>query len=283
MSAYAPLLEPVIAIARRAGAAILAVYNRPEGFAVTGKADDSPLTEADIASHRIIVDGLARLTPDLPLLSEESGEQAGWETRRHWSRYWLVDPLDGTKEFVKRSGDFTVNIALVENGVPVFGVVYVPVGDTLYAGHAGGTPTAFREDGTGRRPIRVRTQVERVARGEPLTVVASKSHAGERLPALLTRLEREFGSCRLTSIGSSLKICLVAEGRADLYPRLGPTSEWDTAAAQAVLQAAGGAMVGPDLAPLRCNRGESLLNPDFHALGDPAYRWEFLREFSLAG
>lgn len=274
------LLDPVIAIARDAGAAILEVYNRAETIAVTAKADDSPLTAADLAAHQVIVEALAVLTPGVPVLSEESGELVAWNARREWTRYWLVDPLDGTKEFIKRSGDFTVNIALIDGGVPVLGVVYVPVSDRVYAGCAG--QGAWRIDSDGRRAIHVRTLAETKARGEPVAVVGSKSHAGERMPALLARIEREHGACTMKSMGSSLKICMVAEGAADIYPRLGPTSEWDTAAAQAVVEAAGGTLVGPTLAPLRYNTKESLLNPDFHVLGDSVARWQLLREFAPA-
>lgn len=272
------LLEPVIAIARRAGAAILAVYHRPEAIAVTDKADASPLTEADLAAHHIIEAALRELAPDIPVLSEESGEQAAWPVRRQWSRFWLVDPLDGTKEFVAKSGEFTVNIALVEHGVPVLGVVFVPVTGVVYAGVAG--HGSFREDAAGRTPIRVRTLAQTKEQGLPVTVVASRRHGGERLPELLAALERELGAYTLANISSSLKICLVAEGKADIYPRLGPTSEWDTAAAQAVLEAAGGVLVDTRLQPLRCNRGESILNPEFHALGDSVARWPWLAAFA---
>lgn len=282
-----PLLDPVIAIARRAGAAILDVYHRPEGFDVTDKADASPLTAADLAAHRIIADSLALLTPDMPLLSEESGNPSAWDERRHWQRYWLVDPLDGTREFVAKSGDFTVNIALIDQGVPVLGVVYVPVTDVIYAGlrttdaaHAGST--AFRENSAGRVPIQVRTLHDAKMHDGSVTVVASRRHGGERLPALLAQLAHELGAYSLTNIGSSLKICRVAEGRADFYPRLGPTSEWDTAAAQAVLEAAGGALLDSSLRPLRYNRGESLRNPDFYAIGDAAARWQWLAAVNAA-
>lgn len=278
MSATDALLVPVIAVARRAGAAILAVYQRADAIAVTEKADASPLTEADLAAHRFIVAALHALTPELPVLSEESAAPAPWPERRQWTRYWLVDPLDGTREFVARTGEFTVNIALVEHGVPVLGVVLVPVSGVVYAGVAG--QGAFREDNAGRAPIRVRTLAQVRAQGLPVTVVASRRHGGERLPPLLARLERELGPCTLTTIGSSLKICLVAEGKADIYPRLGPTCEWDTAAAQAVLVAAGGAVVDARMQPLRCNRGDSLLNPEFHALGDPAADWQWLAELA---
>lgn len=275
------LLEPVIAIAKQAGDAILVVYHRPEGFAVTDKADASPLTEADLAAHRIIEASLAVLTPGVPVLSEESGAQVPWEVRQRWPHYWLVDPLDGTREFVAKSGEFTVNIALIEQGVPVLGVVYVPTTAVTYAGMqrariGAGHAIAFRADSSGRTPIRVRTLAAAKARAAPVTVVASRRHGGERLPALLVQLERKLGPYALANMSSSLKICRVAEGEADFYPRLGPTSEWDTAAAQAVLEAAGGHLVGPDLLPLRYNSKASLLNPDFHAFGDATERWRWL-------
>ncbi len=283
------LLEPVIAIARQAGDAILVVYHRPEGFAVTDKADASPLTEADLAAHRIIEASLAVLTPGVPVLSEESGEQLPWAVRQHWPHYWLVDPLDGTKEFVAKSGEFTVNIALIEQGVPVLGVVYVPTTAVTYAGMQGArsgarsgadSAIAFRADSAGRTPIHVRTLAAAKARAAPVTVVASRRHGGERLPALLAQLERKLGPYALANMSSSLKICRVAEGEADFYPRLGPTSEWDTAAAQAVLEAAGGHLVGPDLLPLRYNSKASLLNPDFHAFGDAVASWRWLADFN---
>lgn len=273
------LLDPVIAIARQAGAAILDIYNRPEGFDVTNKADASPLTEADLTAHRIIVKALTALTPGLPVLSEESGIKVDWATRQHWTRYWLVDPLDGTKEFVARGGDFTVNIALIDQGMPVLGVVQVPVTAQIYAGlqnQTDNTRTAFREDSQGRTPIRTRSLAEAARGGHPVTVVASRRHGGERLPALLARLESELGAYSLANVGSSLKICRVAEGSADIYPRLGPTCEWDTAAAQAVLEAAGGHLLGPDLRPLRYNHKAELLNPDFYAFGDTPARWQWL-------
>ena len=252
--------DQVIALARAAGQAVLAVYDRD--FGVQEKADNSPLTEADLASHRLIVDGLTALTPDIPVLSEESAA-IPYATRRGWQRYWLVDPLDGTKEFVKRNGEFTVNIALVEDGVPVFGVVHVPVSGVTYVGQAG--RGAFRIDpDDSRHELRVAPRRQR-----PVRVVGSRSHAGPDLQAFLGRV----GEHEMVSMGSSLKLCLVAEGRADIYPRLGPTSEWDTAAAQAVVEAAGGRVTDTELRPLRYNTKESLLNPYFLVYGDPTEDW----------
>jgi 3'(2'), 5'-bisphosphate nucleotidase len=194
--------------------------------------------------------------------SEESAA-VDWETRRHWPSFWLVDPLDGTREFIKRNGEFTVNIALVLGHVPFLGVVHAPVLDRDYYGVAG--TGAFRADGGGAgRPIRVRAPVQ-----TPVRVAGSRSHRGSSLDALLARM----GEHTLVAMGSSLKFCLVAEGEADFYPRLGPTSEWDTAAAQAVVEAAGGAVVDLAGLPLRYNTRPEILNPHFIARGDPGRDW----------
>jgi 3'(2'), 5'-bisphosphate nucleotidase len=254
------LLPRVSAIARTAGHAILEVYGRD--FAVTTKADDSPLTEADRAAHGIIAGALAELAPAIPLLSEESApeDHAG---RRAWSRYWLVDPLDGTKEFVKRNGEFTVNIALVAEHRAVLGVVYAPVLDRLYFGAV--ELGAWRKVGTEpAEPIAVRASA-----ATPLRVVGSRSHPSPELASYLAGL----GSYEIKDMGSSLKICLVAEGSADVYPRLGPTSEWDTAAAQAILESAGGRMIDTAGRPLRYNTKDDLLNPHFLVFGDQHRDW----------
>ena len=253
------LREAVIVIAREAAAAILAVYEN--AFEVESKSDASPLTAADMAAHHIIVDGLARLTPDWPVLSEEAAD-IPWETRRHWGRYWLVDPLDGTREFVKRNGEFTVNIALIDQNVPVFGVVLAPVGGALWHGVLG--QQAYRRDG--QTDVQLRTRAPASA---PLRVAASRSHRDARTEALLARI----GDTETIGLGSSLKFCRIAEGSLDVYPRFGPTSEWDTAAAQCVLEAAGGAVLAPDGRAFRYNRRETLLNGDFIALGDPQLPW----------
>ena len=256
----ADLRETVIAIARQAGAAIMEVY--AGGFDVAHEDDASPLTAADLAAHRIIVDGLERLTPDLPVLSEESADVA-WETRRHWSSYWLVDPLDGTREFIKRNGEFTVNIALVHQGAPALGVVQAPVGGEVW--HAVRGELAYRRDGHRDTVLRARAPAT-----APLRVAASRSHRDARTQSVLDRM----GEIEEVALGSSLKFCRIAEGGLDVYPRFGPTSEWDTAAAQCVLHAAGGALVAADTGkPFRYNRRESLLNGDFIALGDPDLPW----------
>lgn len=259
------VLHRVMAIARQAGEAILEVYNRDD-FDVEKKGDDSPLTAADLAAHRIIVDGLMDLPEALPIHSEES-EGITWDMRRHWTRYWLVDPLDGTKEFIKRNGEFTVNIALMEHGVPTAGVVYVPVKDVTYVGGQG--MGAWKvEDGV-FNAIQVRELGDRVV------MVASRSHGSDKLGSVEALIEKTIGPVERTSMGSSLKLCLVAEGAADFYPRLAPTSEWDTAAADAIVRAAGGTVVQTNFEPLRYNK-ENILNPDFLVLGDSIEKWQFL-------
>lgn len=259
MSGAAELATGVAAIAVRAAEAILAVYQ--SDFAVEEKPDRSPLTAADLAAHRVILDGLRELTPDWPILSEESA-QVPWPERSRWTRYWLVDPLDGTREFVKRNGEFTVNIALVEEHRPVLGVVQRPVGGELACAWRGGGAWSLAPDG-GRRPLRTR------ARQHPAIVAGSRSHASERESALLGRL----GPYEKRPLGSSLKFLRIAAGEADLYLRLGPTSEWDTAAGQCVLEEAGGAVLDLAGRPLRYNTRESLINPEFVAIGDPAADW----------
>ncbi len=257
---YAELIEPVVALARSAGRAILEVY--ATDFDVQSKTDDSPLTKADLAAHRCLTEGLGALEPDLPLISEESGLPP-FEERGNWARYWLVDPLDGTKEFVNRNGEFTVNVALIENGRPALGVVHVPVQNRTYIGCAG--HGAELRDGNG--PPRVITVADRSH--QPVRVVGSRSHRGKSLDRFLDRL----GECEMVPMGSSLKFCVVAEGNADVYPRLGPTSEWDTAAAQAVVEQAGGKVLELDGKPLLYNNKPEILNPWFVVVGAPDRDW----------
>lgn len=254
------IAEEVAAISIRAGRAILDVYEKD--FSVMHKEDDSPLTQADLASHCLIRDELRMLTPEIPLLSEESSE-IDFATRCSWPQYWLVDPLDGTREFVNRNGEFTVNIALIQGHEPVFGVVHVPVSGVTYTGVKEQGASRCTTDGV-PEPIQVRMPC-----ADPMVIVGSRSHANPELRAHLSTL----GAYELVSMGSSLKFCLVAEGRADFYPRLGPTSEWDTAAAQAVVAAAGGKVVTLDGQPLQYNRKESFLNPEFLVIGDTSRDW----------
>lgn len=253
------LREGLIEIAHAAGDAILAVYE--SDFAVSHKDDDSPLTAADLAAHRCIVEGLARLTPDIPVLSEESVEVDPAE-RRAWRRLWVVDPLDGTREFVKRNGEFTVNIALVEDGAAMYGVVQAPV--TRVVWHGGAGSGAFRREAGDE----VRIQPRRPAQA-PFKVAASRSHRDGRSEAFIARM----GEVSQLNLGSSLKFCAIADGRLDVYPRFGPTSEWDTAAGQCVLEGAGGAVLDPQGRPFRYNQRDTLLNGDFIALGDVQLPW----------
>ncbi len=255
------LLEPVTEIARLAGREILEVYHSGEA-ATSYKADTSPLTVADLRAHRLILDSLLRLTPEIPVLSEESAA-IPFAQRTGWSRYWLVDPLDGTKEFLSRNGQFTVNIALIEGHAPALGVVHVPVPQTSYQG----VPAvgAWRLQGDAG-PTRIRVSP---CSATPVRVVGSRSHRGDSLDGFLARLARY----ELVPVGSSLKFCLVAEGSADVYPRLGPTSEWDTAAAHAVLLGAGGSVRTLQGQPLRYNTREELLNPFFFACGPEDHDW----------
>lgn len=253
------LLHEVVKLAQLAGEAILPFWRAD--VAVTNKADDSPVTAADLAAHRVIADGLQALAPHIPVLSEEDCDipQA---VREGWQRWWLVDPLDGTKEFIAGSEEFTVNIALVENGEVVFGVVAMPTNGRCYFG--GRELGAWRSDADGpAQPIQVRTAPPADGR---FTVVASRRHSSPQQEALLAGLGAAVGELELANIGSSLKFCLLAEGSADCYPRLAPTSQWDTAAAQGVLEGAGGEVIGLDGQAFRYPPRESLLNPFFLAL-----------------
>ena len=253
------LIENIVAISHQAGDKIMEIYQND--FAIYEKSDKSPLTEADLAAHNCIVQGLSRVS-QLPILSEESAE-ISWQERSTWDTYWLVDPLDGTKEFIKKNGEFTVNIALIKDGVPIFGVVYAPVLDQTYVGVLG--QGAFKITAGVKADISPKAWTK----GETWKIVGSRSHQTPEIQALLDSLE---GETELVAMGSSLKLCLVAEGAAHLYPRLGPTCEWDTGAAQAVVEAAGGKVtiiedaidaLKADAAPLRYNQKDSVLNPYF--------------------
>ena len=254
------LVEPIVALAEDAGRAILEVYSTD--FEVQEKDDESPLTQADLASHRWIDAGLRSLTPDIPIISEESGLPE-FEERCQWRRYWIVDPLDGTKEFVNRNGEFTVNIALIEDNCPVLGVVHVPVQGRTYVGCKGlgaqrregnDAPVSIAVAGTSASPVRV---------------VGSRSHRGASLDSFLDAI----GEHDMVPMGSSLKFCVVAEGGADIYPRLGPTSEWDTAAAQAVVEQAGGKVVTLDGKSMKYNAKADILNPHFFVIGAADRDW----------
>lgn len=248
---FLPAISALEPIARAAGDAILAIYRQP--FAVEYKQDESPLTAADQGAHEVIVQALARLTPDIPVLSEESDAQT-MQARLGWSRYWLVDPLDGTKEFVSRNGEFTVNIALIDHGRPVWGLVYAPVLDRLWYGGKG--VGAWRVADGKHEAIQTRPHEA----GQAWRVVGSRNHLSQETLDYLA----PFGEIELVSMGSSLKFCIIAEGGAELYPRLAPTCEWDTAAAQAVLEGAGGSVTQLDGSALAYNKPD-ILNPWFVA------------------
>ena len=248
---FLPAISALEPIARAAGDAILTIYRQP--FAVEYKQDESPLTAADQGAHEVIVQALARLTPDIPVLSEESDAET-MQARLGWSRYWLVDPLDGTKEFVSRNGEFTVNIALIDHGSPVWGLVYAPVLDRLWYGGKG--IGAWRVADGKHEAIQTRPHGD----GEAWRVVGSRNHLSQETLDYLA----PFGEIELVSMGSSLKFCIIAEGGAELYPRLAPTCEWDTAAAQAVLEGAGGSVTQLDGSALAYNKPD-ILNPWFVA------------------
>ena len=253
------LIRAVIDLAKVAGERVMAIY--AQNYNVDYKNDSSPLTQADLASHYCIVDGLRELTPQIPVLSEESSEDEKLN-RMDWETYWLIDPLDGTKEFVKKNGEFTVNIALVINQQPIFGVVYAPALGVTYWGEK--SSGAFKlEDGI-EKAISVRP---RSANSADWVVVGSRSHHSDEFKTFI----KDYADAEIVSMGSSLKLCLIAEGKADLYPRLGLTSEWDTAASQAVVEAAGGQVLAlPEMKPLRCNQNpNSMLNPHFLVCASP--------------
>lgn len=254
------LLNNIVDIAKQAGDAIMTVYHSDD-FNVELKNDNSPLTKADIAANDVIVAALEQLTPDIPILSEESAK-VPYEERKAWSTFWLVDPLDGTKEFIKRNGEFTVNIALIKDGQPVLGVVVAPVLQRSYFAAKG--VGAFKQQGN--EPAKQIQTADH--QGQQLKVVASRSHAGPDLQGFLDNL----GDHDVVSMGSSLKLCLIAEGAAHLYPRLGPTMEWDTAAADAIVRIAGGQVTKLDKTPLQYNKPD-LLNPYFMVATATPYEW----------
>ncbi|KAF1054878.1 MAG: 3'(2'),5'-bisphosphate nucleotidase CysQ [Stenotrophomonas maltophilia] len=262
-------LPRVVELVQAAGAVILPFW-RGE-FQIDEKADASPVTAADLAAHRVLADGLRALAADIPVLSEEDCE-IPLAQRARWQRWWLVDPLDGTKEFIAGSDEFTVNVALIENGRVVFGVVGVPASGRCYYGGDG--IGAWREDADGQtQPISVRE-----APAEAFTVVASKRHSSPAQERLLEGLAQGFGELALANIGSSLKFCLLAEGAADCYPRLAPTSQWDTAAAQGVLEGAGGEVLDLAGEPFTYEARETYLNTSFLALPRRAgWREQLLR------
>ncbi len=263
-----PLVNSVLELVQAAGQATLPYWQAD--VAVQTKADDSPVTAADIAAHQVLAAGLLALDASIPVLSEEDCEIA-LSVREQWTRWWLVDPLDGTKEFISGSDEYTVNVALIERGRVVFGVVGVPVTAALYYG--GAELGAYCQDAQGD----IRSLQMRTAPQDELLVVASKRHSSPEQEALLQSLAQEFPALSLVNVGSSLKFCQMAEGAADLYPRLAPTSQWDTAAAQGVLEGAGGQVLNLQGEPLTYAVQDSYLNPFFVALPQQAvWRAQFL-------
>lgn len=269
MSFYERIFDSLCALATEAGRNIL--EDKARTSSVMTKSDMSPLTSADLAAHHAIIEGLTRIAPEIPVISEES-EVPPFAVRRTWERYFLIDPLDGTKEFIKGRKEYTVNIALIEQGEPVMGIVYAPELELLFAGARG--MGAYRSQGKGeRRAIRVAES----SRPRP-RIAGSTSHATPQLEGFLQHL----GEHELVRFGSSLKICQVADGTTDLYPRFGPTSEWDTAAGHGVVLHAGGKLLQMDGSPLRYNQKEDILNPYFLVVGPEDHDWVKLAQMTLA-
>lgn len=263
------LVDPLLGLCWEAGELICGYYHAPGTIGHRTKDDDSPLTRADTESHALLQAGLAKLAPSLPVLSEESApaELAG---RRDWRRYWLVDPLDGTKEFLAETGEFTINIALIDDHRPVLGVLYVPLQKVAYVGIPGISAQSYRYLGRDSWSA-AQLSTRPLEQGSPLRVLASRRHGSPRLKQCLAWLEQQWGPLARLNSGSALKFCQLAEGGGDFYPRFSPCSEWDTAAGQAVLEAAGGALLGLDGEPLRYNCRDSLLSPNFYAIADPGH------------
>ncbi len=255
------LVDDVLEISQQAGKKILEIYET--NFSVTNKDDNSPLTAADMAAHKTICNGLKALTPDIPVLSEESAE-IDFDIRKSWQQYWLVDPLDGTREFIKRNGEFSVNIALIEKHKSIMGVIHIPVKNESYT--ATTMNGAYKYDKHGNKNKINIKQTD----SDNITIAGSRSHGNQKLKTFINRLN----SAEVLSIGSSLKFCIVAEGKADIYPRFGPTSEWDTAAAQCIVEEAGGIVVDTNFKSLLYNTKDSLLNPPFIVIADKNFDWQ---------
>ncbi|WP_299730263.1 3'(2'),5'-bisphosphate nucleotidase CysQ [uncultured Endozoicomonas sp.] len=255
------LIPDLLAIARKAGDEIMAIYHL-EDQGIRTKSDSTPVTKADLAANAVIIKGLESLPVNYPILSEES-EHKDWAIRQQWQRYWLVDPLDGTKEFINRNGQFTVNIALIDQRYPILGIVYVPCMDTVYYGGKG--LGSWKQEGASAAvaisPRKFEPEID-------VVVLGSRSYGSERAQQYIEGLQAMHPNLELKKMGSSLKSCAVAEGSADMYPRLGPTSEWDTGAAQAVVEGAGGIFLDSEGMRFSYNQKESLINSDFLVMGD---------------
>jgi len=260
ITASTELLEPLAALCERATLTILSHYHSDQQVAQDAKADKSPVTAADLESHAIIVDGLADF--GLPVLSEEAPPTQA--ERQSWQQFWMVDPLDGTREFLEGTGEFTINIALIDGHRASFGMIAIPLSGEVFAGGPG--LGAWHRKGGAWQAV----QCRRVQPGQTLVVTSSRRHRGQKLEQCLSQLRDYAGEVDRRHAGSALKFCELAAGRADFYPRFAPCSEWDTAAGQALLEGAGGAIVDLAGEPLRYNQRDSLLNPDFLAFADPA-------------
>lgn len=258
------LLDGLLILVEQAGKAVINIYQND--IQVERKSDNSPLTKADKKAHEIISAGLMKLQPDLPMISEE-GAHLPYEIRKNWRTYWLVDPLDGTKEFINRNGEFTVNIALIEDGYPIIGVVGQPVEERIY--YAAAELGAFEIGPNQLEPVSISTKA---AQNSILTLV-SKSHLSEELREEINQQK----NIEMISVGSSLKFCMIANGKADFYPRIGPTSEWDIAAAQCVVEVAGGKVLSLDGERMKYNQKESFTNSNFVVVGDSQYDWSWVR------
>jgi len=255
------LLPEIDNIARSAGGEILKIYKTD--FSVTNKEDDSPLTVADTAANEVICKNLSLLTPQIPILSEESSH-IDFSERKKWSQYWLVDPLDGTREFIKKNDEFTVNIALIDGHQSVLGVVHIPVIDTSYL--AAINHGAYRYD---KKNKMEKISVRKINKND-ITIAGSRSHGNQRQQSFISKIK----NAKVLSVGSSKKFCLVAEGKADIYPRFGSTSEWDTAAAQCIVEESGGKVIDEDLNPIKYNTKSSLINPSFFVIADTSFNWK---------
>ena len=263
------ILDSMIAAATAAGKKVLRIY-QDDNFEVEIKSDNSPLTIADKEAHRIICQKLKSDFPTLPILSEES-ENLTFEERKNWTSFFLVDPLDGTKEFINRNGEFTINIALIHGTEPVAGVVYVPVNRKLYYGDTRSFSSFLEFEGEKKR-----LTTRNLSTDLPIRIVASRRHGQKKIETVLKSAEELFASAKIINMGSSIKLCLLAEGKADFYPRLAPTCEWDTAASHAIVKAAGGDVLDLNLEPLRYNVKEDYLNPNFVVVGDLSLNWKEL-------
>lgn len=259
--------EPLIDLCHRASAAIVELYRSEVSPTVTFKADTSPVTAADHRSHRILVEGLQQLTPGWPILSEEQS-MPSFKQRRQWQRYWLIDPLDGTREFLRRTGDFTINVALIEQGVAVMGLIAVPLTHAVYLGVPGQGARCFQADGD------VQSLSVRPVQPDVVRVLSGGRHRNQALNRCGDQLQRIFGAVEHLKAGSALKFCQLAEGLGDIYPRFSPCCEWDTAAGQALLEAAGGRLVDLHFNPLRYNTQASVYSPHFYALGGQNVDWQ---------